>query len=83
MIMIERVLPSKFAHNLLECQVKNADLYSFRNMLCRYVGGHAVIHRNTSGHPMAISLTDISVWCYVCEAYVHNDILLPAKNEVH
>uniref|UniRef100_A0A0M3I3E9 UBP-type domain-containing protein n=2 Tax=Ascaris TaxID=6251 RepID=A0A0M3I3E9_ASCLU len=49
----------------------------------RYVSGHAVIHRNTSGHPMAISLTDISVWCYACEAYVHNDILLPAKNEVH
>ncbi|VDK57120.1 unnamed protein product [Anisakis simplex] len=49
----------------------------------RYVNGHAVVHCNRSGHSMALSLTDISVWCYNCESYVHNELLIPAKNEVH
>ncbi|VDM44424.1 unnamed protein product [Toxocara canis] len=49
----------------------------------RYVHGHAVIHSNRSSHQLALSLTDISVWCYACEAYIHNEVLTAAKNEVH
>lgn len=49
----------------------------------RYVGGHAVHHQIRTGHPMALSLTDLSVWCYACESYVHNEVLIPAKNAAH
>ncbi|VDN21775.1 unnamed protein product [Gongylonema pulchrum] len=49
----------------------------------RYVGGHAVHHQTRTGHPMALSFADLSVWCYMCESYVHNEILIPAKNAAH
>lgn len=49
----------------------------------RYVAGHAVHHQQNTGHSMALSLTDLSVWCYPCESYVHNEILIPAKNAAH
>ena len=29
------------------------------------------------GHHLAISLSDLSVWCYACEAYVEHDAILP------
>uniref|UniRef100_A0A915PK87 UBP-type domain-containing protein n=1 Tax=Setaria digitata TaxID=48799 RepID=A0A915PK87_9BILA len=49
----------------------------------RYIAGHAVHHQMRTGHSMALSLTDLSVWCYPCESYVHHEILIPAKNAVH
>lgn len=29
---------------------------------------------------MALSFSDLSAWCYECNEYIHNEILLPAKN---
>jgi len=29
------------------------------------------------GHHLAISLSDLSVWCYACEAYVEHDAIIP------
>ncbi|VDO53583.1 unnamed protein product [Onchocerca flexuosa] len=49
----------------------------------RYIAGHAMHHQMHTGHSMALSLTDLSVWCYPCESYVHNEILIPAKNAAH
>jgi len=40
----------------------------------RYVNGHMEIHRNTRSHAMALSYADLSVWCYNCDAYVHNPV---------
>jgi NAD-dependent protein deacetylase sirtuin 2 len=44
-------------------------------VLCsRYVRGHSLGHfqdkRAEGGHEVAISLTDLSVWCYECDSYV-------------
>jgi histone deacetylase 6 len=37
----------------------------------RYVGGHGAAHAEAShGHSLAVSLADMSVWCYPCSAYV-------------
>lgn len=38
----------------------------------RYVNAHAKAHFEASGHCTAISLADLSVWCYQCQAYFVN-----------
>lgn len=38
----------------------------------RYVNAHAKAHFESSGHCTAISLTDLSAWCYHCQAYIVN-----------
>jgi uncharacterized UBP type Zn finger protein len=53
----------------------------------RYVNGHGIVHwKDTKtadtdnppvGHCVAISLTDLSVWCYECGAYVTHASLGP------
>nr|XP_015208373.1 PREDICTED: histone deacetylase 6 [Lepisosteus oculatus] len=46
-----------------------------RQVLCgRYVSGHMVAHGLASGHALVLSFADLSVWCYDCEAYVHNEV---------
>jgi hypothetical protein len=36
----------------------------------RYVKGHMKKHNDESGHPIALSFSDLSIWCYKCEDYV-------------
>lgn len=38
----------------------------------RYVSQHMVFHNEESSHPLTLSFSDLSVWCYVCEAYIDN-----------
>jgi hypothetical protein len=45
----------------------------------RYVKNHMVSHYEKKKHPMVLSFSDISVWCYECDAYVHNELLSEAK----
>ncbi|XP_067008201.1 histone deacetylase 6 isoform X1 [Anabrus simplex] len=49
----------------------------------RYVNEHMVNHGVESSHPLTLSFTDLSVWCYGCDAYVDNDVLYNAKNAAH
>ncbi|CAL2039889.1 unnamed protein product [Caenorhabditis brenneri] len=49
----------------------------------RFVHEHALMHHLSTSHPMALSMADLSVWCYPCEAYVHHPILIPAKSAGH
>lgn len=49
----------------------------------RNVNQHAVEHEQVSHHPMTLSFTDLSVWCYGCEAYIDNPRLYAARNAVH
>lgn len=34
-------------------------------------------------HSLALSFSDLSVWCYKCEAYIDNPILHKYKNLAH
>jgi uncharacterized UBP type Zn finger protein len=50
----------------------------------RYQKGHALSHRQATqsdssglGHACAISLGDLSVWCFACDAYVEHERLKP------
>ncbi|KAI8500356.1 Histone deacetylase 6 [Branchiostoma belcheri] len=49
----------------------------------RFVKEHMVQHGETTGHSMVLSYADLSVWCYPCDFYVHNEALLPAKRAAH
>ena len=60
------------------------DWFRYFQVYCgRYINGHMVSHNEGSGHPLAISLADISVWCFPCDAYLDHASLRLAKNTVH
>uniref|UniRef100_A0A3P9P968 Histone deacetylase 6 n=1 Tax=Poecilia reticulata TaxID=8081 RepID=A0A3P9P968_POERE len=40
----------------------------------RYVNEHMVTHGAVSEHPVVLSFSDLSVWCYLCESYVHHQV---------
>lgn len=54
-------------------------LSCYETFCSRYVNNHMVDHYEKHKHPMALSFSDISVWCYECDSYVHNSILSEAK----
>ena len=47
----------------------------------RWAAGHAQAHAGASGHALALSLSDMSVWCYACDGYV-DVVVLPALHAV-
>ncbi|XP_051865000.1 histone deacetylase 6 isoform X3 [Pristis pectinata] len=49
----------------------------------RYVNAHMENHWQITGHPLVLSYADLSAWCYGCDAYIHHEMLLPAKEEAH
>uniref|UniRef100_A0A7E4V4E1 UBP-type domain-containing protein n=1 Tax=Panagrellus redivivus TaxID=6233 RepID=A0A7E4V4E1_PANRE len=59
----------------LTCQAVNCS---------RFIKGHAVDHfKENPDHAMGLSICDLSVWCYICESYVHHEALFPAKDVLH
>jgi hypothetical protein len=36
----------------------------------RFVASHGAAHHESSGHPLAVGLADMSTWCYACAAYL-------------
>nr|XP_033334353.1 histone deacetylase 6 isoform X1 [Megalopta genalis] len=49
----------------------------------RTVNQHGLLHSDGLDHPLALSFSDLSVWCYRCEAYIDNPRLFAARNAVH
>lgn len=43
----------------------------------RYVSSHGVSHFNDTNHGLAISFSDLSVWCHICDAYLEHEALDP------
>ncbi|XP_065072844.1 histone deacetylase 6 isoform X1 [Ochlerotatus camptorhynchus] len=58
-------------------------LHCFQIHCGRYINEHAMLHSLESEHPLALSFSDLSVWCYKCESYIDNPVLYPFKNLVH
>nr|XP_045600455.1 histone deacetylase 6-like isoform X1 [Procambarus clarkii] len=53
-------------------------------VLCgRFVSEHMMLHGLMHEHKMVLSFTDLSVWCYACDVYVHHPILEEAKRSAH
>ncbi|KAM9351272.1 histone deacetylase 6 [Symphorus nematophorus] len=71
------------------CQDCGSDAENWTCLTCyqvfcgRYVNEHMVSHGVVSEHPLVLSFCDLSVWCYLCESYIHNQILFEAKNAAH
>ncbi|KAK7884575.1 hypothetical protein WMY93_027698 [Mugilogobius chulae] len=71
------------------CEACGAEVENWICLTCykvfcgRYVNEHMVIHGVTDEHPVVLSFADLSVWCYLCESYVHNQVLFEAKNAAH
>ena len=43
------------------------------NIYCsRYIKGHMIEHNQESQHPIVLSFSDLSYWCYLCESYISN-----------
>ncbi|XP_041457920.1 histone deacetylase 6-like isoform X2 [Lytechinus variegatus] len=58
-------------------------LHCYQVYCGRYVNEHMLMHGLESNHLMVLSYADLSVWCYGCDAYIHNEILIPAKRAAH
>lgn len=41
-----------------------------------------VEHGENAAHPLCLSFSDLSVWCYGCEAYIDNPVSLKYLNHV-
>uniref|UniRef100_A0A3B4ZG37 Histone deacetylase 6 n=1 Tax=Stegastes partitus TaxID=144197 RepID=A0A3B4ZG37_9TELE len=71
-------LPLLGINVLLPCEDCGSDAENWICLTCyqvfcgRYVNEHMVSHGVVSEHPLVLSFSDLSVWCYLCEAYVHN-----------
>lgn len=72
-----------------ECVDCNTAIENWVCLLCfqvycsRYINEHSSMHSVTADHPLALSLTDLSVWCHKCSFYVDNPQLHKFKNLVH
>jgi len=53
-------------------------LSCYKVMCGRFVKEHMVGHSKESGHQLAMSFADLSIWCYACESYVRNEKLFEA-----
>ena len=49
----------------------------------RYVQKHMVEHSEEQSHPIALSFSDLSAWCFVCDDYIANDKLYHLENALH
>jgi len=55
-------------------------LHCYKVFCGRFVKEHMVQHNKETQHNLTLSYADLSVWCYGCDAYVHNDALKAIKD---
>lgn len=70
----------------MECQTQIENwicLICFKIFCSRFINEHSHLHFISTEHPLTLSFSDLSVWCYVCEAYVDNPKLHKFKNLAH
>ncbi|KAJ3675602.1 hypothetical protein LUZ60_004644 [Juncus effusus] len=49
---------------------------SCKEVLCsRFINKHMLTHHQQTGHSLALSFSDLSVWCFSCEAYLDVQII--------
>ncbi|KAM7474739.1 hypothetical protein LguiB_021982 [Lonicera macranthoides] len=64
------------------CQHPNENwlCLSCKNVLCsRFVNKHMLEHYRQSNHCIALSYSDLSVWCFCCDAYLDAQVILPLR----
>lgn len=64
----------------LPCQECASEIENWLCLACytvhcaRGINRHGLEHEHNHGHPIALSFSDLSVWCYACEAYLDNPV---------
>ncbi|XP_076053921.1 histone deacetylase 6 isoform X2 [Oratosquilla oratoria] len=69
-----------------ECQDPSENwicLTCYKVLCGRYVQEHMLLHAVTHEHYLTLSFSDLSVWCYACDSYVHHERLYAAKRAAH
>eukprot|EP01095_Lingulamoeba_sp_RSL-Kostka_P009060 TRINITY_DN309_c0_g1_i4.p1 TRINITY_DN309_c0_g1~~TRINITY_DN309_c0_g1_i4.p1 ORF type:complete len:173 (-),score=32.73 TRINITY_DN309_c0_g1_i4:110-556(-) len=49
----------------------------------RYVCGHLATHAEDEEHCIALSFSDLSVWCYQCSSYIIHEEIKPIISQYH
>ncbi|KAK8936463.1 hypothetical protein KSP39_PZI012134 [Platanthera zijinensis] len=60
------------------CQhpVENWLCLSCKDVLCsRFINKHMLNHHQETGHSLALSFSDLSVWCFDCNAYLDVQVI--------
>ncbi|CAI9104298.1 OLC1v1002939C1 [Oldenlandia corymbosa var. corymbosa] len=53
---------------------------SCKDVLCsRFVNKHMLHHFHQKNHPLALSFSDLSVWCFSCDAYLDAQAILSLR----
>ena len=77
------ILSSSSSSSFSSSSSSSSSSISSPKVLCgRYINHHMLAHHDDTGHPMALSLADISVWCFPCDSYLEHASLRAAKNAV-
>ncbi|KAK9165950.1 hypothetical protein Scep_001141 [Stephania cephalantha] len=51
-----------------------------KDVLCsRFVNKHMLEHYQEKGHCLALSYSDLSVWCFSCDAYLDAQVILQLR----
>ncbi|KAL0454300.1 UNVERIFIED_CONTAM: Histone deacetylase 6 [Sesamum latifolium] len=51
-----------------------------KDVLCsRFVNKHMLEHYQQKHHNLALSYSDLSVWCFSCDAYLDAQVILPLR----
>ncbi|XP_065353218.1 histone deacetylase 6 isoform X1 [Cloeon dipterum] len=67
-----------------QSEAENWTCLTCYSVMCgRYVEGHMKLHSEQHSHPLVLSFSDLSVWCYGCESYVDAPAVHEAKNAAH
>ncbi|KAI8068151.1 uncharacterized protein B0P05DRAFT_552012 [Gilbertella persicaria] len=63
---------------------ENWQCFHCRAVYCsRYCQGHMKQHAEETGHAVCISYSDLSVWCFKCDAYIIHKDLQPMKTSLY
>lgn len=78
-------IPAEGLNPYASCQACNDPMENWVCLHCyqvycgRFVNQHMLQHGMDMQHYLTLSYSDLSVWCYGCDAYIHNDTLAPIK----
>ncbi|KAL6842191.1 hypothetical protein ACP4OV_028170 [Aristida adscensionis] len=51
-----------------------------KDVLCsRFINKHMLIHYQETGHCLALSFSDLSVWCFTCDSYLDVQAILELR----
>jgi len=83
---IEKIIPAFQSNTCSMCQDQSENWLCLTcgNTFCsRYVNGDCQTHSKSSGHCIATSFSDLSIWCYECEDYITHPFLSVFLKELH